>query len=81
MERSCHQQILFEGYTLSHHRLKAGRYDYKRTKKGQIYVLVAQSCPTLYNHMDYSLPDSSVHGILQESILAAAAKSLRTLCG
>ena len=44
-------------------------------------MLVAQSCPTLYNHMDYSLPDSSVHGILQESILAAAAKSLRTLCG
>ena len=24
-----------------------------------------QSCPTLCNHMDYSLPGSSVHGILQ----------------
>ena len=28
-------------------------------------VLVAQSCLTLYNPMDCSQPDSSVHGILQ----------------
>ena len=28
-------------------------------------VLVAQSCPTLCDPMDYSPPDSSVHGILQ----------------
>ena len=27
-------------------------------------VLVAQSCPTLSNPIDCSLPDSSVHGIL-----------------
>ena len=26
-----------------------------------LYVLVTQSCPTLCNPMDYSLPDSSVH--------------------
>ena len=32
-------------------------------------VLVAQSCLTLYHPMDYSLPDSSVHGILQPRIL------------
>ena len=32
-------------------------------------VLVAQSCPTLCNPMDYSLPGSSVHGILQARIL------------
>ena len=32
-------------------------------------VLVAQSCPTLCNPMDYSPPGSSVHGILQERIL------------
>ena len=31
--------------------------------------LVAQSCPTLCNPMDYSPPGSSVHGILQERIL------------
>ena len=32
-------------------------------------VLVAQSCPTLCNPMDYNLPGSSVHGILQARIL------------
>ena len=30
---------------------------------------VAQSCPTLCDSMDYSLPGSSVHGILQARIL------------
>ena len=29
----------------------------------------AQSCPTLSNPMDYSLPGSSVHGILQARVL------------
>ena len=32
-------------------------------------LLVAQSCPTLCNCMDCSLPGSSVHGILQARIL------------
>ena len=32
-------------------------------------ILVARSCPTLYNPMDCSLPVSSVHGILQARIL------------
>ena len=32
-------------------------------------VLVAQSCPTLCNPMNYSLPGSSVHGISQARIL------------
>ena len=32
-------------------------------------VLVAQSCPTLCDPMDYSPPGSSVHGILQARIL------------
>ena len=32
-------------------------------------VLVAQSCPTLCNTMDCSLPGSSAHGILQARIL------------
>ena len=32
-------------------------------------VLVAQSCPTLFDPMDCSLPDSLVHGILQTRIL------------
>ena len=31
--------------------------------------LVTQSCPPLYNPMDYSRPGASVHGILQARIL------------
>ena len=34
-----------------------------------MYVKVAQLCPTLCDLMDYSLPGSSVHGILQARIL------------
>ena len=30
---------------------------------------VAQSCPTLCDPMDYSLPSSSVHGIFQAIVL------------
>ena len=33
------------------------------------WVLVTQSCPTLYDPMDCSPPGSSVHGILQARIL------------
>ena len=40
-------------------------YDPEITPK----VKVAQLCPTLCNPMDYSLPGSSVHGILQARIL------------
>ena len=39
----------------------------------QIYIwdicVVAKSCPTLYDPMDYSLPGSPVHGIFQARIL------------
>ena len=35
----------------------------------EVKVLVAQSCPSLCDPMDYSLPGSSVHGILQARIL------------
>ena len=35
----------------------------------KLQVLVAQLCPTLCDPMDYSLPGSSVHGILQARIL------------
>ena len=41
-----------------------------------IFVVCAkslQSCPTLCNPMDYSLPGCSVHGILQARILERAA--------
>ena len=36
-------------------------------------VLIAQSCPTLCDHMDCSPPGSSVHGILQARILERVA--------
>ena len=35
----------------------------------KVCVLAVQSCPTLCNPMDCSLPASSVHGILQTKIL------------
>ena len=34
-----------------------------------VITLAAQSCPTLCDTMKYSLPGSSVHGILQATIL------------
>ena len=39
------------------------------TMKKKVKVLVAQSCPTLCDPMDCSLPRSSVHGIFQARIL------------
>ena len=38
-------------------------------------VLVAQSCLTLCDPMDYSLPDYAVHGILQARVLEWVAIS------
>ena len=40
-----------------------------------VCVLVAQSCLTLYNPMDCSLPGSSAHGIFQATVLEWAAIS------
>ena len=37
---------------------------------------VAQSCPTLSDPMDYSLPGSSVHGIFQARVLEWGAIAL-----
>ena len=41
--------------------------------KPQCNALVAQSCPTLCNPMDYTPPGSSVHGLLQARILECVA--------
>ena len=43
------------------------------TEEWKVKVLVTQSCPTLCNPMDHSLPGSSVHGILQARILECVA--------
>ena len=40
---------------------------------------VAQSCPTLHDPMDHSLPGSSVHGIFQARVLEWGAIALSTL--
>ena len=40
-----------------------------------VCVLVAQLCPTLCDPIDCSLPDSSVHGVLQARILEWVAIS------
>ena len=40
-----------------------------------VKVLVTQSCLTLCDPMDYSLPGSSAHGILQARILEWVAIS------
>ena len=37
--------------------------------KNRKAVLIIQSCPTLCNPVDCSLPGSSVHGLLQARIL------------
>ena len=41
----------------------------RKKKKKEVKVLIDQSCLTLCNPMDYSLPGSPVHGILQTRIL------------
>ena len=48
---------------------------YKVLKTNFVKELVIQSCPMLCNPMDYSLPGSSVHGILQTRILEWVAIS------
>ena len=40
---------------------------------------VAQSCPTLSNPMDYSLPGSSIHGIFQARVLEWGAVAFSVL--
>ena len=45
------------------------------TYKSESESEVAQSCPTLYDPMDCSLPGSSVHGIFQARVLEWVAIS------
>ena len=44
---------------------KQGLFGKNRSLRVEMTVLVTQSCPTLCDHMDCSVPGSSVHGILQ----------------
>ena len=42
---------------------------WRQTLVLKVNVKVAQSCPTFCDPMDCSLPNSSVHGILQARLL------------
>ena len=47
---------------------------------GRACCLVSQSCPTLCDFMDCSLPDASVHGILQARMLEWVAMPISRGC-
>ena len=49
--------------------IKTIRYHFTAVRKWSEWNKVAQSCPTLCNPMDCSIPGSSIHGILQARIL------------
>ena len=51
------------------------RYSHLNAEFRYILSEVAQSCPTLCDHMDCSLPGSSIHGIFQPRILEWVAIS------
>ena len=40
---------------------------------------VTQSCPTLHDRMDYSLPGSSAHGIFQARVLEWGASAFSAI--
>ena len=54
--------ILWTSYPVSH-------LVSPKCRRSQSVLRVTQSCPTLCNPMGYSLPGSSIHGILQARIL------------
>ena len=62
--------ILHPHYPINKTHIQRYQYLNRRTlNSGKVKVLVAQSCPTLGNCMDCSLPGSSVHGMLLARIL------------
>ena len=48
-------------------------YGYEKSEESESEV--SQSCPTLCDSMDYTPPDSSLHGILQARVLERGAIS------
>ena len=63
---------LFENQKQTHrHRKQTSGYQ----RRGSEVSEVSQSCPTLRNPMDSSLPGSAIHGIFQARILEWAAIS------
>ena len=52
-----------------------GCYPVNFMSPSQCLYMLAQLCPTLFDSIDWRLPDSSVHGILQARILEWVAIS------
>ena len=67
----CYESYLFSKTTLRECQSKKLKKHIKKNVESESEV--AQSCPTLCNPMDCSLPGSTVHGIFQARILEWAA--------
>ena len=69
---SCHIHIT---WSLAEYKpyFRGGQGFFRWLKDWRLKVFIAQSCLTLCNPMDCSLPGSSVHGIFQAKILAWVA--------
>ena len=61
--------------TLQGDKVNFGNYGVGEDGRISWCVLVAQLCPTLCDHIDCSLPGSSVHGVFQARILEEVAIS------
>ena len=61
--------------TLQGDKVNFGNYGVGEDGRISWCVLVAQLCPTLCDHIDCSLPGSSVHGVFQARILEWVAIS------
>ena len=69
MPEESHGQRSLAGYSLGLQRWALTNLSPISPRKSvKVKVLVAQSCPTLWDPMDCSPPDSSIHGILQARI-------------
>ena len=76
--KCCTQYVSKFGKISSGHRTGKSRFSFHSQRKPMpknAQVLVAQSCPTLFDPMDCSPPGSSVHEIFQARILEWVAIS------
>ena len=69
LERCLGTCITQSNYCVSQQSCRSQNLGERKSLFGEVWVLVAQSCLTLCDPMDCSLPGSSVHGILQARTL------------
>ena len=72
---SCHSRVFPSNSSQRPNAVVSHRASSSCGVKESEKVLVAQSCPTLYDSMDCSPPGSSVHGILQARTLECVVLS------